>query len=160
MNFCPECAAPLERAPRLGQIRPVCPACGYVHFCDPKVAAIALVESDGKVLLTRRAVEPAKGRWTLPGGFVDCNEDPREAAVRECREETGLEVAIDGLVDLTYGKAHVDGADIVIIYRGQVEGGTPVARDDVDAVAFFGPHELPPLAFASTEAILARWRAG
>jgi 8-oxo-dGTP diphosphatase len=160
MNFCPVCGAPLTHEVRFGRSRPVCAACGYVHFCDPKVAAIALVEQNGKLLLTRRAFEPAKGKWTLPGGFVDCDEDPREAAARECREETGLQVEIDGLVDVAYGKAHIDGADIVIIYHGRPAGGTPVARDDADAAAFFGPEELPPLAFASTEAILARWRRG
>jgi 8-oxo-dGTP diphosphatase len=160
MNFCPVCGAPLTHEIRFGRTRPICPACGYVHFCDPKVAVIALVEQDGRVLLTRRAVHPAKGRWTLPGGFVDCDEDPRDAAARECREETGLQVEIEGLIDVAYGKAHIDGADIVIIYRGRLIGGTPVARDDADAVAFFGPSELPPLAFASTEAILARWRQG
>jgi 8-oxo-dGTP diphosphatase len=160
MNFCPVCGTPLGREVRFGRSRPVCPGCGYVHFCDPKVAAIALIEQDGQVLLTRRAAEPAKGRWTLPGGFVDCDEDPRDAAARECREETGLQVAIDGLVEVTYGKAHIDGADIVIVYRGRLIGGAPVARDDADAVAFFGRDELPLLAFASTEAILARWRQG
>jgi 8-oxo-dGTP diphosphatase len=160
MNFCPVCAAPLVHQERFGRSRPVCPACHYVHFCDPKVAAIALVEQDGKVLLTRRAMEPAKGCWTLPGGFVDCDEDPRDAAVRECREETGLEIEIDGLVDVAYGKAHVDGADIVIVYRARLAGGTPGPHDDVDALGFFAPRELPVLAFASTEAILARWREG
>jgi 8-oxo-dGTP diphosphatase len=160
MNYCPVCAAPLGRELRFGRPRPVCRACGYVHFCDPKVAAIALIEQDGRVLLVRRAVEPAKGRWTLPGGFVDGGEDPRDAAVRECREEMGLQVEIEGLVELAYGKAHIDGADIVIVYRARLAGGTAGPHDDVDALGFFAPDELPELAFASTEAILANWREG
>jgi ADP-ribose pyrophosphatase YjhB (NUDIX family) len=158
MNFCPVCAARLERRVVYGKERPACPNCRFIHFCDPKVAAITLVEQDGRVLLTRRAFNPAKGRWTLPGGFVDCGEDPRDAAVRECLEETGLEIGLGGLVDLYYGKAHVDGADIVIVYAGRLAGGTMAPGDDVDAVAFFSPDTLPELAFASTEEILAGWQ--
>jgi ADP-ribose pyrophosphatase YjhB (NUDIX family) len=158
MNFCPVCATPLERRHVHGKERPACPSCRFVHFCDPKVAAITLIERDHRVLLTRRAMNPAKGHWTLPGGFVDCGEDPREAAIRECLEETGLEIAIDGLVDLYYGRAHIDGADIVIVYSGHLVGGAILPDDDVDAVAFFGPGDLPALAFSSTEKILSRWK--
>jgi ADP-ribose pyrophosphatase YjhB (NUDIX family) len=159
INFCPVCAARLERREKHGAMRPVCPSCNYVHFCDPKVAAITLIERNGQVLLARRAMNPAKGRWTLPGGFVECEEDPRETAIRECREELGLEVEITRLMDLYYGKAHESGASIVILYAGRLEEGTaPEPGDDVDAVAFFGPKELPELAFASTRQILAEWR--
>jgi 8-oxo-dGTP diphosphatase len=157
MNYCPVCATPLEQREKHGKLRPVCPACGFVHFSDPKVAAVVLLEKDGKVLLTRRAWNPAKGLWTLPGGFVDGGEDPRDAAVRECREETGLAIEIDRLIDLYYGKAHIDGAGIVIAYTGRLLDGEPAAGDDVDALDFFGPDNLPKLAFPSTEQILARW---
>jgi ADP-ribose pyrophosphatase YjhB (NUDIX family) len=160
MNYCPVCATPLERRHVHGKERPACPSCGFIHFCDPKVAAITLIQRDCQVLLTRRTWNPAKGRWTLPGGFVDCGEDPRDAAVRECLEETGLEVVIDGLVDLYYGRAHVDGADIVIVYSGHLVGGEISPSDDVDAVAFFDPSSLPDLAFSSTESILSRWKKG
>jgi 8-oxo-dGTP diphosphatase len=159
MNYCPVCATPLEHRLVYGKERAACPHCNFIHFCDPKVAAVALIERDGAVLLTRRALNPAKGRWTLPGGFVDCGEDPRDAAVRECREETGLQVEITGLVDLYYGKTHIDGAEIVIVYDARLVGGTLVARDDADAAAFFGPDELPELGFPSTEQILAQWQS-
>ncbi len=158
INYCPVCAARLERREKHGAIRPVCPSCSYVHFYDPKVAAITLIEQNGQVLLARRAMNPARGRWTLPGGFVECEEDPRETAIRECREELGLEVEITRLIDLYYGKAHESGASIVIVYAGRLAGGTPAPGDDVDAVAFFGPQELPELAFASTRRILAEWQ--
>ncbi len=158
INYCPVCAAPLAQRDLYGKLRPACSQCDFVHFCDPKVAAIVLIEQDGRVLLTRRAWNPAKGKWTLPGGFVDCGEDPRDAVVRECREETGLQVEVTSLFDLYYGKAHVEGAEIVIVYRGCLTGGTATAGDDVDKVAYFAPGDLPELAFPSTADILARWR--
>lgn len=160
MNYCPVCATPLVRRAKYGKERATCPRCHFVHFCDPKVAAVTLVEQEGRVLLTRRAREPARGCWTLPGGFVDCGEDPRQAAVRECREETGLEIEVTGLFDLYYGKAHAEGAGIVIVYTGRLVGGQIVANDDVDAAAFFSSNELPELAFASSRDILARWTSG
>jgi 8-oxo-dGTP diphosphatase len=158
MNYCPVCATPLERRDVYGKERAACPHCDFIHFCDPKVAAVTLIEQNGAVLLTRRAMNPAKGQWTLPGGFVDCGEDPRDAAARECLEEIGVQVEITGLVDLYYGKTHVDGADIVIVYAGRLTSGRLVASDDVDAAAFFDPDELPELAFPSTRQILTQWK--
>lgn len=157
MNFCPVCATPLIQQEKFGKPRPVCPACGYIYFSDPKVAAVVLIEQGDQVLLTRRAWNPAKGQWTLPGGFVDGDEDPRDAAKRECLEETGLDIEIDRLLDLYYGKAHIDGAGIIIAYTGHITNGVVTPGDDVDAVEFFSPSNFPELAFPSTEKILATW---
>jgi ADP-ribose pyrophosphatase YjhB (NUDIX family) len=129
--------------------RPACPACGWVHFEDPKVAAAVLVEQDGKVLLTRRASQPFKGKWSLPAGFVDAREDPARAAERECLEETGLIVRVTGLVDVVGGREHERGADIVIIYRAEIIGGQVSAGDDADRAEFFLYDQLPDLAFQS-----------
>jgi ADP-ribose pyrophosphatase YjhB (NUDIX family) len=104
-------------------------------------------------------MRPGQGLWTFPAGFVDFDEDPAQAAVRECREETGLEVELSGLLDLIAGREHERGADIVVVYRARLVGGRPRAADDVDQVAFFGPDELPPLAFGATRAALDKWRA-
>ncbi len=160
MSFCPVCGARLESRLANSKERPACPACHFVHYCDPKVASVALVEHDGRVLLVRRVWNPGSGRWTLPGGFVDCGEDPRLAAARECLEETGLEVEITGLVDLYYGQEHAEGADILIVYAGRALTQALSPADDADAARFFGPDELPELAFASTHQILAQWLAG
>jgi 8-oxo-dGTP diphosphatase len=157
-DFCPACGSPLGRREAFGRERPVCAACGRIHFFDPKVAAAVLVEDDGRVLLVRRAVTPERGLWTLPAGFVDADEDPAAAAVRECREETGLDVRLTGLVDVIAGREHRRGASIVIVYRGQPISGTLAAGDDVDAVGYFLPEELPPLAFEATRKALAAWR--
>lgn len=141
-------------------MRPVCPACGRIHFYDPRVAAGVLVEDAGRVLLVRRTQEPGRGLWTLPAGFVDAGEDPAGAAVRECLEETGLEVGLDGLFELVAGRAHPRGADIVIVYLAHVIGGDLRPGDDADSAAFFGPEALPELAFDATRRAAYRWREG
>jgi ADP-ribose pyrophosphatase YjhB (NUDIX family) len=160
IRFCPSCGNPTELRLVYGRERPVCPACGRVHFENPRVAAAALVEQAGKVLLVRRVNEPARGRWTLPAGFVDAGEDPRRAAERECAEETGLEVCAVRLLDVINGQEHARGASIVIVYRAEVRGGALAAGDDADAAAFFGPEELPPLGFEATRRALELWKTG
>jgi ADP-ribose pyrophosphatase YjhB (NUDIX family) len=135
-------------------MRPVCPACGWIFFADPKVAAAALIEQDGQVLLVRRAVDPQRGCWSLPAGFVDAGEDPARAAERECLEETGLHVRVSGLIDVVFGQEHVRGAHIVIVYRAVIIGGNLNPQDDVDQVGFFGRDQLPDLAFYTTRKVL------
>jgi 8-oxo-dGTP diphosphatase len=159
LNYCPNCGRALEDRLAYGKMHRACPVCDIVYFHDPKVAAAVLVEREGKVLLVQRSIEPERGKWSLPAGFVDAEEDPREAAVRECLEETGLDVRITGLFDVLYGREHPRGAHILIVYTAQIVGGELQARDDADAAAFFDPAALPPLAFTTTQAILARWQA-
>ena len=158
LNYCPRCGHALEDREAFGRVRRFCPACDRIVFREHKVAAGVLVEDDGRVLLVRRRMQPRQGMWTFPAGFVEFDEDPAEAAVRECREETGLEVRINGLLDLIAGREHERGADIVVVYCARLVGGKPRADDDVDQVAFFGPGELPPLAFHATQIALDRWR--
>lgn len=150
VQYCPSCGRPVVRKFSHGRERPVCEHCGRIHFEEPKVAAGVLIQHEGRVLLVRRIMEPKRGMWSLPAGFVDADEDPAEAAVREVREETGLEVVIEGLVDVFHGKEHPNGASIVIIYRGKVLSGEMLAGDDVDGVAYFDPDRLPPIAFDAT----------
>lgn len=152
--FCPLCGTPTRDEPLFGRLRARCPACGWVHFEDPKVAAGVLVEQDGQVLLTRRINPPHDGEWSLPAGFVDAHEDPAEAAARECLEETGLVVRITGLLEIVSGREHEHGADFVIVYRAEITGGQLQAGDDADRAAFFARSDLPPLAFAATRKVL------
>lgn len=155
VNYCLRCGSPLLQAERFGRERPVCPACGWIYFADPKVAAAALIQQTEKILLVRRANDPQRGLWTLPAGFVDAGEDPAEAVRRECLEETGLETRITGLFDLIYGQEHSRGAHILIVYRAEIIAGTLQPGDDVDDARFFSPQDLPPLAFQTTQKILS-----
>ena len=154
INFCPRCGTPISHQQMFGKIRPVCPNCDWIYFADPKVAAAVLIEQDGLVLLVRRINEPARGLWTLPAGFVDADEDPALAAERECLEETGLVIHVTGLLDVISGLEHPRGANLVIIYRGQVQGGVLQARDDADQAGWFSRANLPPLAFEATKRVL------
>ena len=159
INFCPRCGAALTRAERFGQLRPTCPACGYVHFFDSKVAAAVFVEDGGRILLVKRGVDPEQGKWALPAGFIDAGEDPRHAAVREVAEETGLEVRVTRLVDVFHSTRR-PGASIIIVYAAEVLGGTLCPHDDALAAAWFDPDALPELAFESTRAIVHAWIEG
>lgn len=158
-KFCPQCGLSLEQRAFEGKERPYCPACDRMFFQDPKVATAVLVEQGGKILLVKRANVPERGKWTLPAGFVDAGEDPKAAAVRECLEETGFKVKLERLLDVLHGKEHERGADILIVYIGELEGGSQAAGDDALDVGFFDPDKLPPIAFQATRMALESWRS-
>ncbi|NPA26416.1 MAG: NUDIX domain-containing protein [Chloroflexi bacterium] len=156
-RFCLRCGTPLVPREVHGTVRPVCPRCGWMFFPDPKVAVAVLIQDHaGRVLLVQRRHPPAQGRWTLPAGFLNAHEDPREAAQRECREETGLEVTLGPLLDVLSGREHPKGADLLLVYRGYVKAGIPRGQDDAADARFFSLDALPPLAFRSTRTILER----
>jgi len=144
----------MNREVKFGSVRPVCPQCGWIYFIDPKVAAAVLIEENGRVLLVRRAIEPFQGLWTLPAGFVNGEEDPAEAATRECLEETGLSVHITHVLDVIACREHERGADFVIVYNAEVVSGELAPADDADAAEWFARSELPPLAFKATKKVL------
>lgn len=154
INFCPRCGTAITHLQKFRKNRPVCPACNWIYFADPKVAAAVLIEKDDFVLLVRRVNEPGRGLWTLPAGFVDAGENPARAAERECLEETGLTVQVTGIMDVISGLEHPRGADIVIVYRARIEAGTLQARDDADQADWFSYMDLPPLAFQATKRVL------
>lgn len=159
VNFCVRCGEPLQDRAVFGKIRRTCSGCGYIHFLDPKVAAIVFIVDEHHVLLVKRAENPEKGKWALPGGFVDAGEDPREAAIREASEETGLQVTITRLLDVFYFQSpNGSPTPIVIAFEAQMIGGVLCAADDAEEVSWFAADKLPELAFASTHALISRWR--
>lgn len=154
-NFCPQCGTPLQDAPKFGAVRRVCPNCDYVHFNDPKVAVVTFITQENRVLLVKRGVEPEEGQWALPAGYVDYGEDPRETAIRETYEETGLQIEIQSLFDVMFYRGH--NAVIVIIYQANAIGGQLQAGDDAAEAKWFAPTELPELAFESSRAVIRKW---
>ena len=157
VKFCSRCGTAMVTEQRGDRPRRVCPVCGFIHFTDPKVGVGVVVLHEGKLLLVRRTMNPEQGKWSLPAGFLDAGEEPAVTARRETREETGLDIAITGLIDVYFNPPRPDGgASIFILYEGQFLGGQLQAGDDADAAGFFGPAELPELAFASTQAMVSR----
>jgi len=155
IRYCPLCGTNLIYEHHSGRERPACPTCGWVYFPDPKVAVAVIIRQDDRVLLVQRMYDPQKGHWTLPSGFIDAGEDPMEAARRECLEETGLTIRDIKLIDVMHSQEHPRGASILIIYRAEIDSGLLVAGDDASQVAYFSIHNLPALAFASTQQIIA-----
>ena len=159
-KYCPRCQTDMVDKNVYGQVRRVCPACRFVQFLDPKVGTAVLAEQDRKVLLVQRSMDPARGSWCLPGGFMEMWETPQEAARRECREETGLEVKITTLLDVYYYESY-RGSGVLIMYKAKISGGTMQAGDDAKAVGLFGPEEIPEnIVFESNSHALDAWRQG
>ncbi len=155
-NFCPICGTALQTN---GAGRPQCPQCAHIVYFDPKVAVVAWVQDGPQVLLVQRAYDPQKGKWALPAGFVDHDEPPDAAAIREVREETGLEVRILALLDV-FPKRDNGLADIVIAYRAQWVGGQLRPADDAADARWFTQRDLPELAFYPSQTLADRWLRG
>jgi 8-oxo-dGTP diphosphatase len=151
-RFCQSCGGRLEtrRLKTTEPERPVCTVCGFVVYFDPKVAVGTIISAaDERLVLVRRAIEPGYGLWVFPGGYVDRGEQILEAAMREAREESGLEVRIDSLVNIySYG----GGSPIIIVYAATALGGELCADDECLEAGLFTPDQIPweRLAFRST----------
>jgi ADP-ribose pyrophosphatase YjhB (NUDIX family) len=154
-RFCPECGGALEERdvkendpPRL-----VCTQCSFVFYLDPKVAACTISMLGGGVVLLRRAIDPQKGKWVFPGGFVDRGETVPGAAVRETWEEVGLRVTLTGILDVySFPGEEV----VVVVYAADVAGGELIVGDEAEDVKAFPPESIPwdDLAFQSTHEAL------
>jgi len=154
-RFCIECGAALEQREAFGRPRPVCPACGHVHFEDPKVGVGVVATRSGAILLTRRNHEPRMGMWSFPAGFVDAYENVVEAAAREAWEETGVRVRVGPLL----GVFQEPGSRVVFIaFAAEAGEEPPVCGDECLDVRYFAPEALPPLAFQTDAAVLDAWR--
>jgi len=155
--FCPRCGDRVAMLVRYGSLRPVCPACGFVQFANPRVAAVVFVTDGDRVLLVKRGVPPEQGRWALAAGFVEFGEPPEAAALREMKEETGLDIVIERMLGLSFNAAD---KVIVILYQGRFVGGTLAGGDDVEEARWFSRDELPELAFESTRNAVRDWLEG
>jgi 8-oxo-dGTP diphosphatase len=160
-RFCPVCGGPLEsRLLKDGEpTRLVCTACGFVFYLDPKLAVGTIISVDGnRIVLVKRAIDPGYGKWVFPGGYVDRGEEIRTAAVREAREETGLEVRIDRLINIYSYAARVP---VIVVYAATAIGGCLGCDDEGLEVRLFEPETIPwdELAFRSTQEALREFLA-
>lgn len=161
-RFCPHCRAALttRRIPSPeGPERRVCAVCGFVHWNNSKPTAGAVIEqAEGRVLLVRRAVEPARGDWDVPGGFLEPGEHPEAGLRREIGEETGLEIEIVRLLGI-YMDRYGEYTTLNLHYLCRVTGGHLAAADDASEASWFAPAQLPQnLSFDNVRAVLQDWR--
>lgn len=154
-HYCVNCGALLVPREIEGRMHEACPNDDFVLWHDPKVVTAVVVETDGGVLLGRRGIEPGRGLWCLPGGFVNDDEGPLDAAARECREEIGAAVEVTGLVG-AYHIAKTDAPSMVGIgYRARLKDGeTAEPGSEMLELEVFPLDSLPPLAFPSHRQIL------
>lgn len=158
-RFCPDCGGALRERVPPGDTRPrlVCDDCGAIHYQNPKIVVGAVVVHDGRVVLIRRGIEPQKGKWGLPAGFLELGETLEAGAVRETREETGLEIAVSRLLNVY---TRVEAGVINVLYLAEVTGGEPAATShETLEVGQFLPDEIPwdDLAFPSHRWALEEW---
>jgi 8-oxo-dGTP diphosphatase len=157
-RFCPVCGSALE--PRVLKItepkRLVCTntACGFVFYLDPKIAVGTIIRlPDQRIVLVKRAIEPGYGKWVFPGGYVDRGEEITLAAIREAREEAGLDVRLDHLINIY---SYAGRAPVIIVYAATMISGEMAVDDEGLEIREFTLDEIPwdDLAFRSTNEAL------
>jgi len=161
-RFCPRCGSALERR-LLKSTEPerlVCTSCGFVFYIDPKIAVGTIIRSrSGRLVLVRRAIEPGYGKWVFPGGYVDRGEALPDAAIREAREECGLDVRLQGLVNIY---SYQGRTPVIVVYAATAIGGELCVDDECLESAEFDEGSIPwnELAFRSTSEGLRDYLAG
>ena len=159
-GFCVECGTPLGARTIDGRVRRSCPRCGHVEWRNAKPCAGALIIRHGKVLLIRRAIEPYLGFWDIPGGFCEQDEHPAETALREVKEETGLEIELTGLLGLWLDEYDARTTLNIYYVANPLTGRLQVGSDALGA-AWFSPHALPErIAFENGRRALEAWASG
>ena len=130
-------------------LRPVCTACGFIFYIDPKLAVIALVPYQGGLVMVRRSIEPGYGLWVVPGGFVDAGEKVEEAVVRETREEANLTVRVVRLLNV---HSYHHSRNVVLSYITEYVSGELAAGDEELEAQVFSRDKIPwdTIAFSST----------
>jgi len=157
LRYCPRCAAELSEREVRGHARLVCPACEYVLYLTPAPVTCVLVERGGAILLVRRKYPPREGHWCLPAGFVEVGESPGESAVREVREETGLDVEIEGLIDCWASDEDPRTPVVSFAFAAKVVGGDLEPGDDAEEAVFFERGSVPEgIAFSSHRRLILR----
>jgi ADP-ribose pyrophosphatase YjhB (NUDIX family) len=157
-RYCPVCGGDLHRSiVKEGEkAQMVCTRCGYIYYLDPKVVACTLVEIEGGILLLKRAIEPGKGKWVVPGGFVDRGETVEAAAVRETKEECCIDVRITRLAGVYSYPGEIP---IIIFYEASPVSKNFGVGDESADVRVFPPDQIPwlDLAFPSTRQALENY---
>ncbi len=133
--------------------RLVCRDCGFIAYENPRIIAGAVVEHDGKILMCKRAIQPQKGMWTIPAGFLEQGEAPEEGAVREAYEEATARIEIIDLLAI-YAVRHI--SQVHMMYRARLLDPNIEPGLESEEVAMYGWDDIPhkQLAFPSVHWVL------
>lgn len=159
-RFCPRCTQAMDCFSDIGVRRPRCPACGFIQYLNPAPAAAVILFRENRLCLVKRRFPPREGMWTMPAGFMEFDEVIETTAVREAKEETGLDVVLTNLFAVHTGILPPDRPILLVVYRANVVGGVLQAGDDAAAVGFYALDDLPgEIAFATHRRVIADLRA-
>ena len=159
LNFCSNCGASLRFGSIDGEDRDrlSCPECGHIAYVNPRLVVTTLpITESGELVLLRRGIEPGRGSWAQPGGFLEIDETVHQAAVRETREETGLIIEPGEIIGLY---TRLEAAVVTIAFEARVVGGTASPTPEALEIAMFAPEDIPwpELAFRTTMWMLRDW---
>ncbi len=146
-NYCPKCAGKLQEKEVEHRQRMICKDCGFIFYQNPLPSVGIIVIENGKCLFIKRGKEPGKNTWAPPSGFMELNETLQEAALRELKEETGLEARLTEQLGAYHEKNNVYGDVLTIIYAAEKTGGELKAGDDALDAKYFPLTSLPHIHF-------------
>lgn len=157
MRYCPSCGGSIERrVPALDdRERHVCAACGAVHYHNPKIVVGSVCTLGDRLVMCRRAIEPRRGLWTIPAGYMELGETPEEGARREAWEEARAVIAIEGLIAV-YSLTPID--QVQLLYRARLTVPEVAAGPESLEVRLIGWQDIPwdELAFPTVAWVLRR----
>ncbi len=155
-KYCHFCGARLTRRYYEGMERYYCNACKQPIYENPVPATCLVVQDENsRILLVKRAVEPQKGGWCLPGGYIEMNEEPNDAALRELNEETGLTGLINKLLGVMKGHSDIYGSLLMVGYHVTSYTGKLAPGDDAEATFFFETDKMPQVVFRTHRKFIA-----
>jgi ADP-ribose pyrophosphatase YjhB (NUDIX family) len=161
IRFCSRCGSRLafSRLPDESRDRLACASCGFIAYVNPRLVVTTIPVTDaGEVVLLRRGIEPGRGSWAQPGGFLEVDETVAEAAARETLEETGLLVAAGDLVGIY---SRLEAAVVVLAFEARILGGEFLINPEALEIEAFTPARIPwdGIAFKTSYWALRDWVA-
>ena len=159
LNFCSRCGTQLEFGAIDGEDRDrlACPSCGHIAYVNPRlVVTVFPITEAGELVLIRRGIEPGKGWWAQPGGFLEVDETVNQAAIRETWEETGLLVEPGEIIGLY---TRLEAAVVTIAFEARIVGGLATPTREATEIIAFAPEDIPwsGIAFSTTTWALRDW---
>jgi ADP-ribose pyrophosphatase YjhB (NUDIX family) len=159
LNYCTRCGGELRFGPVEGEDRDrlACEACGHIAYVNPRLVVTTIPVTDaGEVFLLRRGIDPGRGSWAQPGGFLEVDETVTEAAIRETLEETGLVVRPGEIVGLY---SRLEAAVVVLAFEAAVVSGEFRLNAEALEIRAFRPEAIPwqGIAFKTTQWALRDW---